>query len=398
MKYIHRNPHALLSDSAVRFFLFCLVAILTLSSPDWSRAKHPDLCSTLDSQITEVNQHWHNAGLNEAKHDAASAEQEYLTVIEKAEPLSSHIREWFIGTAELGIARCEARSGNVSATKLAVYAALAHHFWNFDILRMDPSISKVTGTQWLDSTITRWEKIRSNEEQQWHSQRPILLFPNGYTPNSTRPLLVALHGGNASYEQFAEHWRKIANAENIVVAIPAGPVRISQITNSWSESFDENDRIVQRLIDTLVAEHMVDGSQIYVAGFSQGAEQALEIILVHPNQFRGALLVSGFIQQNVPIEMLSSAAEEHVNIYAVCGEYDAKKLYSSLADLSQRAGHVGLSFDLVKSPGMIHEVPLDLDKRFHDIWLRLKGAGRSITGAALPGVEEQVQTTPTSKH
>jgi predicted esterase len=336
------------------------------------------------TDLEEADLHWHLGGIAEAQHDNGDARDQYLAVIEAVQHCPTDIREWFIGTAELAIARCEARTSNTEATKLAIQSALEHHFWNFDIIREDPILSPVVGSAWLDSTVRRWEKIRQSEIQQWHIQQPVVFAPSHDKQNHPHPIIIALHGGNANYKQFAEAWRKIAKRENVIVAVPPGPVRVSDVSNSWSTIFDVNDQLVQHLLDSLIRIGEVDSSKIFLAGYSQGAEQALQMILVHPDRIRGALLLSGFIQQDVPDELLNEAASHKSIICALSGEYEAATLYGSLYQFAHRANSKGLSMELQKAKGMMHELPLDLDSRFHEMWLLLNGEKRSTTGAPIP--------------
>jgi predicted esterase len=320
-----------------------------------------------------VRADWHLAGISEYHNDWQAAIEYYQKVIRECMPLPLDIREWYRGTAYYGIARCECRYGKDSAAvRIALSKAFSHHFWNFALTATDSELMSNCGHPWLDSLSRVWNNILSEERPLWPEQAPIVLYPDGYDSSAHWPLIIALHGGNANYESFAEDWLGMANALKAVIVIPPGIIRESQITNTWGADMSLLEKPITDLVSRFTSKHLADPSHVYLAGFSQGAEASMELAVLRPGVFRGAIAMSGFVDRTISDSILYTARDSGVRIYVISGEDEVPTFREEIDTFQSHCSKSGIPFKMEIVPGMIHEVPLDFHTQMLQAWAWLR--------------------------
>ncbi len=344
---------------------FPFVAVLCSIFPASSR-----LCAQPSENYEFVCVDWHLAGISEYQHNWHNAIDYYQKVIQESMPLPLEIREWYRGTAFYGIARCDCQLGkDTSIVRTALEKAFSHHFWNFELAAADSQLMVgCGGRSWLDSQSQHWKDIFLEEKPLWQDQPPIIFYPDGYDSSARWPLIIALHGGNGNYESFAEHWRGMSNDLKAVIAIPAGVLRESQITNSWGSDIGLVEKPILNLVSEMTSKHLVDPSKVYLAGFSQGAQAAMELAVLRPKIFRGAIAMSGFVDRSIPDSVLRIAHYCSVRMYAITGEDEGLAFRNQIDAFHTICTKAGIPFELKILPDMVHEVPLDFHNQFLQAW------------------------------
>jgi phospholipase/carboxylesterase len=122
------------------------------------------------------------------------------------------------------------------------------------------------------------------------------------------PLLIALHGYGASKRQMMREARVMAPPDFAIAAIqaphqhlkepkePGGPLRFGfgWLTNFHpEESVAIHHQAVLDLIETLVAEGIVDRQKIFLLGFSQSCALNYRFAFTHADQLRGVIGICG---------------------------------------------------------------------------------------------------------
>lgn len=318
-----------------------------------------------------VRADWHLANIAEANHKWNDAAEYYQKVIDDSRPLPLDIREWYRGTAYFGIARTNMQMGsNSAAVRQNLSRAFLHEFWNFALIEQDSQLVNICGGTWIDSNARYWAGALNEQRTMWHDQAPIVFYPSNYNANSNPklPLIIALHGGNGNYEGFAENWHSIADDLHAVIAVPAGIDRESQITNSWGSDMNPIFQSIDTLEQWISAHQLADMSHVYLAGFSQGAQASIELTLLHPDRFSGAIAMSGFVDQPISDSVLRIARNKGVGIYAISGQYEFPTFRAELDTIHAKASSAGIPFKVKTVEGMTHEVPLDFHSQILDAW------------------------------
>jgi len=319
---------------------------------------------------------------------------------------------WYSGFAEYGIASTSARLADTAQARVAILASLQSDYWSTDVISSDEVLRHVVGVRWLDSLTTCYETLRQLSASSWPRQAPFLYLPHCLVKDSLslnpvgkprrmisfdsitprlhdsmavhRPLILALHGGNASYLEFALHWRAVADSLNVAVLIPPGCIRYSANDNSWDDIYNVCDGYLTSLLDRYT-EQCGYTPEVYVAGFSQGANTAIKYGFVHSDRVRGVIAVAGLLDQPLLPEMVANSAGSGLRIYAMSGEYETPGFLQTMkqAEKACKSGNLPFEFEMV--PGMSHEVPTDLVNRLGKEWAWLSGAGSSSVSSTTIG-------------
>jgi predicted esterase len=348
----------------------CAIILLSLCAASPLRAQENDM-------QTQVWVDWHLAGVSEVQGNWQDAQKYFRNVIEEAVLLPLSAREWYRSVSWLGISRSAARLYDITTAKSALIAAFRHRFSNGALLAEDSQYVSIVGKAWLDSLNDFWNNIHTINRSDWQQQEPIVFMP---TNSSTMgkgsksegmaklPMIVALHGGNGNYESFAHYWESVAQTEQVIIIVPPGPIRTSEIENSWDYNVDTFAPSILQLIRDYVTKTGADPNRVYIAGYSEGAQAAIILALKYPRIFRGAIAFAGFNYTLLSDSILERASALHTRIYALSGEWDSKAFLSRISQTRDECTAAGIPFQLEIETGMVHEMPLDFPKRFSDAW------------------------------
>jgi predicted esterase len=153
-----------------------------------------------------------------------------------------------------------------------------------------------------------------------------------------------------------------------VIVVPAGVIRESEIANSWGGDIGTISKAILPLVRDLITRKLVDSNEVYLAGFSQGAQASIELPLVYPNVFRGGIAMSGFASMTFSDSILQVARKAGTRFYGITGEFEDPGFRTQIGNIHALCQKSGIPFTLVIVPGMVHEVPLDLLPKFVDAW------------------------------
>ena len=129
----------------------------------------------------------------------------------------------------------------------------------------------------------------------------IVRLPPGFTPEASRPLVVALHPAFSSAAQFQQTagWDAVSNTRGIVVVYPNGgnPTGTSGnfTWNGWEFTGAAPDDIgfLSTLIDHVHTTYGTDACRTYMTGFSNGAMMTNSFVAVHTGKVAAIAPVSG---------------------------------------------------------------------------------------------------------
>jgi predicted esterase len=322
-----------------------------------------------DTTLRYIRQLWHDAGKSEVLGDYKTATAKFEDIIIQAQSMTPDIREWYNCVCFFAVARCEAKLSHRGNCRNALVSAFANHFCNYSLVRMDSSLLDCVGRTWYDSVEKEWFNIMSEQSKNWQQLPLVVLLPSHHEEGKRLPLLVWLHGGNGNNRRSASLWSQVPDNLNIAIAFPPGTIRLSDINHSWDTDISVVEKWISPLVDSLVRTGLIDTNEIYVGGFSQGAQAALQLPIVSRWHYRGAVVFSGFLLTPLPSkEQLDEAAKRNVRIYATSGSLDAIEFISSLQLAQDAYRNEGITFQYDVLDDMIHEIPLDFNERFPRIW------------------------------
>jgi predicted esterase len=180
----------------------------------------------------------------------------------------------------------------------------------------------------------------------------------GFSPH---PLLLALHGSNASVEAQVKHWDS-AVQHGWLVALPQSSQIYAPGTYTWNDWEWAQQEVCERH-RSLCKDYSIDPERVVLAGFSQGGGLALWLVLSGAIKARGLILVGPFLDevaQTVPL--LEKHALSGLRVYLVAGQRDGycHGIAEQLAALLPRYGIV---CELDDYPDLEHSFPADFEKK-----------------------------------
>lgn len=368
---------------------------------DFERSDPPPSPTVVPNRFQELSRLLHEVGVAYGKHDIRAVRETFRQIVSCCDGSTTPMSRWYYGFAQYGIASTSARLSDTSQARVAILASLQSDYWSTDVIRSDEVLRQVVGGLWLDSVAKCYETLRVLSASSWPAQSPVLILPHcavtespstqtapassivprqrrliswdSLTPRLRdsmkvrRPLILALHGGNASYREFALHWKAVADSLNVAVLIPPGDVRFSADDNSWDDSYHVCDEYLTGVIDRY-AEACGYEPELYIAGFSQGAKTGIKYGLVHAGRVRGVIAVAGLFDDPLPRELVANSAQAGLRIYAMSGEYETQGFLHTMMEVQSACDAGKLPFRFETVPNMAHEVPAELVQRLRAAW------------------------------
>jgi predicted peptidase len=119
-----------------------------------------------------------------------------------------------------------------------------------------------------------------------------IYIPDGYSPSTPVPLILALHfgvgGGDAAGAGAAVVQSLIGPAFVDLGAIIVAP---DSVRGNWGSA--ENEKAVTALLDMVLSQYAIDKKRIAVTGFSMGGTGSWQLAEKFPDRFSAAIPVAG---------------------------------------------------------------------------------------------------------
>ncbi|WKZ46956.1 MAG: hypothetical protein QY306_14165 [Anaerolineales bacterium] len=224
-------------------------------------------------------------------------------------------------------------------------------WWAEFILRSDPDLGSLQGNEEFESLVNRSEEMHKQAEA---SARPGLFVhqPEGSGPF---PLLICLHGRAGNPELDYRYWLPAIEL-GWLLAMPQS----SQTASSQSYLWDDREKTfneVEKHYDMLIEKYPVDPERIIVAGFSQGAARAIELVTSERVKARGFFAV---VPGTVNMAELEGWAASHVGrSVLVSGGKDPR--YAMFVQIKDKFEKHNIPLLFEHYPEMAHQIPDDFE-------------------------------------
>jgi len=174
-------------------------------------------------------------------------------------------------------------SGQHEQALRAFEEALANEvWWSEGQLRSDPDLNSLQGDPEFECLVLLSKEKHMNA--QVNAKPELFVYPPD--GNGPFPLLIALHARGSSPELDFHFW-KSAVEYGWILAMPQSSQLASPLVYLWDDREKAMNEIAEH-ITSLIEKHPVDADRIVVAGFSQGAARAMQLVLskrVHAHGF-----------------------------------------------------------------------------------------------------------------
>ena len=155
------------------------------------------------------------------------------------------------------------------------------------------------------------------------AQKYLIQLPRHYTAQAAFPVLIAVHWHSGTAEQQINEWGFLAQKDSYILICP-------QFLEGYQRLERGEDKKLLAIIDEVNADFSVDSDNIYLVGFSGGAQFALRFAYKHPFLKAVCILSPGEFDPPPRSEQLKS-----VKYFIGVGEGDSrlpvvKRLYGVL--------------------------------------------------------------------
>jgi predicted esterase len=221
-------------------------------------------------------------------------------------------------------------------------------WWAEEQLRLDSDLESLQGDPQFERLI-----LLSNEKHKQATAEPELFV---YQPSGTGPfpLLIALHGRYSSAERDFSSWKSAVD-HGWILATPQS----SQPSSSLSFVWDDREKAMNEVADhvnSLIKKYAID-NKIVIAGFSQGAARAIELVMSERIKANGFIaVVPGTIDLNELSVWADSAKTRGV---LISGGRDPR--YGLFQQVKQIFTQKNVPLMFENYPEMSHEFPNDFE-------------------------------------
>ena len=256
------------------------------------------------------------------------------------------------------------REGNTSYWRICLYALMGQKeralqafdealkrdvWWAEEQLRSDSDLGSLQGDPEFEHLVAL-----SNEQHKQATADPKLFVyqPAGAGPP---PLLIVLHGRYSSAERDLPSWKSIIK-HGWILAMPQSSQPSSTLTFVWDDREKTMDEIAKHF-DSLVREYSIDKEKIVVAGFSQGAARAIELVMSKRIKANGFIAV---VPGTIDLDQLSRWADStKTRGVLISGGRDPRyEMFQQVKEIFTQK-NIPLMFE--NYPEMSHEFPKDFE-------------------------------------
>lgn len=134
----------------------------------------------------------------------------------------------------------------------------------------------------------------------------LVYLPEGREPSSALPVIIVLHGAFSTARGIMKltGFNALAEREKLVMVYPNGAYGLFGLFQHWNAGHccgraqkDGNDDVgfIARVIADLKARYPIDGSRVFLVGFSNGGMMVYRFCAEHPEIIAGAAVLAGTI-------------------------------------------------------------------------------------------------------
>jgi predicted esterase len=236
--------------------------------------------------------------------------------------------------------------------------AIQAGYW-YGGLQTDPDFQMLHGDAQFESLVRICEERRA---QAMAKAVPVVETLQPAPQSSPYPLLLALHGANASIE--ANHWAS-AVSQGWLVCLPQSSQVYAPGTYTWND-WEWAQQEVQARYTALCQEYPIDAERVVLAGFSQGGGLAAWLVLSQAIQARGLILVGPFLPDITKvIPLLERHVPQGLRVYLVAGQRD-QYCYGIAHQLATLLPKYGAVCKVDNYPDLEHSFPADFEEKLPD--------------------------------
>ena len=299
------------------------------------------------------------------------------------------------------LACCYGLLGHAGQAAAFLEAAWKAGFRDYGHIAGDGDFERVRESEEMKAVMVRLKEDaekRKNLAGKWVPvASPVLADVRVLTPETELspwerlPLVIGLHGLGDNGESFARLFSRRGLPPKFLYCVAQAPYAFSlgtRVGYSWSlrgpqvtaaagnRSHELATRYVLDVLEAVKREYRVDERNVFLMGFSQGAGMTFSVAMRHPDKFRGAIPIGGWLDTGEFSSEQVRSAREH-GLFLVCHSPEDRVVsYDSCRTATEFLTENGIAHRRLEYKGG-HTLPADLMERVVE-WIADPTAERKL--------------------
>ena len=227
------------------------------------------------------------------------------------------------------------------------------HWYGVELMRQSPALFSLQG----DPEFERLAELGIQRQiDAVTDPKMFVLAPDGDGPH---PMVFALHGNGDNGLHSLYAWNQLLDRDWLIAAPQSAKAESSE-GFVWNDQIAALRQLVQQFQE-IQAEYPLDQTRILVAGFSLGAETALQFALTSPLPITGFLLIAPngpkFNDSDEWVKHIQEAHGKGLRGYVVVGTNDRAIDHGNIRRTVELLNHYGVPTELEIMPNLGHDYP-----------------------------------------
>lgn len=226
-------------------------------------------------------------------------------------------------------------------------------WWAEERLRSDSDLDSLQGDPEFERLVNLSEEkhMHATADPEWFVYQPEGLGPF--------PLLIVLHARNSSVERDVPFWKSTLK-HGWILAMAQSSQPSSPLSFVWDDREKAIDEIAEHF-NSLIEKYPVDNNKIAIAGFSQGAARAIELVMSQRIKADGFIAV---VPGTIDIDELNRWADStKVRGFLISGGRDPR--YEMFQQIKEIFAQKDIPLMFENYAEMAHEFPNDFESVLH---------------------------------
>ncbi|MHA2370027.1 MAG: hypothetical protein ACXADX_14515 [Candidatus Hodarchaeales archaeon] len=291
--------------------------------------------------------------------------QEFEQALEIAKEICENFPDRYIA-AYFNLAYMQAALGQIEDTIATLEEAYEKGaWWAADNLNAFPNSESLKASSRFQAVQEKIQQ-RFEKEQQASKLKWVVREPPNYKPSKSLPLLIALHWGDSSIEEFEPYWKDAVLKAGILLALPQSSQIVGPNSYTWM-NLDLGLKELEQAYSEIKDKYAIDSAKVFLTGASIGGTLALEATFRRSKfPVKGVIAVIPYNIQ--PAELTANIAqmlERKVRCCVVTGSKDPSiEACKDFVSLMKKHGMEHLFYESV---GTGHIIPADFDQMLDEI-------------------------------
>ena len=196
----------------------------------------------------------------------------------------------------------------------------------------------------------------------------ILIKPANYSKNRSYPLFIFLHSLGMSPEDVLKKDISLLSKQNFYILIPQGIYPCDsgyswykiQESSRFAHGLETDENIVKSLLSEIKSHYSINGTKIYLSGFSQGGRLSFYIGLRNPNDFCEIIPIGGAYMDSMLDPFLEGALNLKISLFH--GTKDEVNSFECIKQCYDKLKQRGMNISMVTYP-LAHTYTRDVFKK-----------------------------------